>query len=131
MAGELDRIRRQRRQFQVALVPGRTGLAKLQFYLGLEAGDVWLDDLHLQSGTTTIYRRDFDNGSVLVNPGTADLSVPLGVGYRRILGTVAPAVNDGSIATTITVPARDARFVIAAATDTIPPAAIQDATVRP
>jgi Hypothetical glycosyl hydrolase family 15/Carbohydrate binding domain len=119
------------RQYQVALVPNRSGSARLQFYLGLEAGDVWLDDLHLQQGSTTLYRRDFDNGAVLVNPGPADLTVPLGAGYRRILGTVSPGVNDGTAAATITVPSRDARFLIAAATDTIPPAPINDATVRP
>jgi hypothetical protein len=133
--GELARqsivIDTQWRQYQVALVPTRAGSAKLQFYLGLEAGDVWLDDLHLQSGTTTVYRRDFDNGAVLVNPGPADLTVPLGAGWRRILGTVAPSVNDGSVATTIVVPTQDARFVIAASADTIPPGQIQDAVVRP
>lgn len=121
----------QWRQYQIALVPTRSGSARLQFFLGLEAGDVWLDDLHLQSGTTTLYRRDFANGTVLVNPGPTDLTVPLGAGYRRILGSVAPAVNDGTLAPTLTVPSHDARFVIAAGTDTIPPAAIQDATVRP
>jgi hypothetical protein len=119
------------RQYQVSMIATWSGSARLQFFLGLEAGDVWFDDLHLQSGTTSLYRRDFANGSVLVNPGPADLTVPLGAGYRRILGTVAPAVNDGSDAATITVPSRDARFVISAATDTIPPAAVQDATVRP
>lgn len=119
------------RQYQVALVPTRSGAAKLQFYVGLDAGDVWLDDLHLQQGTTTLFRRDFENGTVLVNPGPASLTVPLGTGYTRILGTANPTVNDGGDASTITVPSRDARFVIAAATDTIPPATIQDAIVRP
>lgn len=118
------------RQYQVALVPGRSGTARLQFYLGRDAGDVWLDDLHLQQGTTTIYRRDFDNGAVLVNPGPTALTVPLGAGYRRILGSRDPAVNDGAAAATITVPSRDARFVIAVS-DTIPPAPINDASVRP
>ncbi len=118
------------KQYQVALMPSRGGLASLQFYLGLDAGDVWLDDLHLQQGTSTIYRRDFTNGTVLVNPGPAALTVPLGAGHRRILGLRDPVANDGSDASTITVPSQDARFVIAAA-DTIPPAAIRDATVRP
>lgn len=118
------------RQYQVAFVPQRSGTARLQFYLARDAGDVWLDDLHLQQGTTTLYRRDFENGSVLVNPGTADLSVPLGAGFRRILGSRDPAVNDGSAVSTITVPWRDARFVISV-TDTIPPAPINDASVRP
>ena len=119
------------RQYQVALVPRTSGAAKLQFDLGLDAGDVWIDDAHLQEGTTTLYRRDFDNGAVLVNPGPTSLTVPLGTGWRRILGTVDPAVNDGSAADLLTVPSRDARFVIATERDTIPPAAIQDAGVRP
>lgn len=119
------------RQYQVALVPRTSGSAKLQFYLGLDAGDVWIDDAHLQQGTTTLYRRDFANGAVLVNPGPTSLTVPLGTGWRRILGTVDPAVNDGSPADLLTVPSRDARFVIATERDTIPPAAIQDANVRP
>lgn len=118
------------RQYQVGLVMEDAGSFKLQFFLGLEAGDVWLDDLHLQQGTTTIYRRDFDNGAVLVNPGPTALTVPLGAGYRRILGSRNPAVNDGADAATITVPSRDARFVIAVS-DTIPPAPINDASVRP
>lgn len=119
------------RQYQVALVPGRSGTGRLQFYLGLDAGDVWFDDVHLQAGTSTLYRRDFANGSVLVNPGPTDLTVPLGAGFRRILGAVDPLVNDGTAASTITVPSRDARFVIAASADTIPPAPINDASVRP
>jgi Hypothetical glycosyl hydrolase family 15/Carbohydrate binding domain len=119
------------RRYQVALVPTRNGNGHLQFYLALDAGDVWLDDLHLQQGSTTIYRRDFQNGTVLVNPGPTALTVPLGAGYRHILGTLDTAANDGSDASTITVPSQDARFLIAAVTDTIPPAVIQDATVRP
>ncbi|MCC6348288.1 MAG: hypothetical protein IT347_01685 [Candidatus Eisenbacteria bacterium] len=119
------------RQYQVALVPTRNGTGKLQFYLGLEAGDVWLDDLHLQAGSTTLFRRDFDNGTVLVNPGPADLTVPLGPGYRRILGIRDPVTNDGTDAATVTVPSRDARFLVAASADTIPPAPINDAAVRP
>lgn len=118
------------RQYQVSIVPNASGNAKLQFFLGLDAGDVWFDDVHFQQGATTVYRRDFENGAVLVNPGPNALTVPLGTGYRHILGVQDLAANDGAPAPTITVPARDARFVISAA-DTIPPAAIQDATVRP
>ena len=121
----------QWRQYQVALVPKRNALARLHFYFGLEAGDVWLDDIHFQQGATTIYRRDFDNGVVLVNPGPNDLTVPIGDGYRRIQGTVAPSVNNGALVTTLTVPSLDSRFLISTATDTIPPGPILDADVRP
>lgn len=119
------------RRYQVAIVPNGNGNAKLQFYLGLDAGEVWLDDVHFQRGTSTLYRRDFENGSVLVNPGSTDQSVPLEAGFRRILGLRDTAVNNGADVTTLVVPRRDARFLIAIAPDTTPPSTIQDATVRP
>ncbi len=118
------------RQYQVAIVPRSSGAARLQFFLAHDAGDVWLDDVHFQQGTTTLYRRDFANGTVLVNPGPTSLTAPLGPGYRHILGIRDTAANPGGDAASITVPSQDARFVIAS-NDTIPPAAIQDAVVRP
>jgi hypothetical protein len=57
--------------------------------------------------------------------------VPIGGGYHRIFGSVDPVANDGTPVTTITVPRLDARFLISASTDTIPPAPINDARVRP
>ncbi|MEO5988668.1 MAG: carbohydrate binding domain-containing protein, partial [Candidatus Eisenbacteria bacterium] len=45
----------------------REGAISLQFYVAKDAGSIWFDDVHVQKGTTTVYRRDFQNGSVLVN----------------------------------------------------------------
>lgn len=122
------------RQYQVVLQPAQSGLSSLQFYLGDVAGDVWLDDVHFQQGATNLYRRDFANGIVLVNPSDQSLQVPLGESFRRILGTVDPATNDGAVVTQVTVPASDARFLLRtsiAPPDTIPPARVLDARTSP
>ncbi len=116
---------------QVILQPASSANAVLEFFMGQQAGDVWFDDVHFQQGSTSIWRRDFDNGIVLVNPSSSALSVPLGGTFRRILGTADPAVNDGTTLTTATVPAGDGLFLIRTTSDSIPPANIQDARVLP
>ena len=82
------------------------------FCLAADDGDVWLDDVHFQAGATNVYRRDFQNGIVLVNPAAQALTVPLEPTFRRILGTADPVVNDGSMVTEVTVPPSDALFLI-------------------
>jgi hypothetical protein len=112
------------RQYQAVLTPSATCTAQLRFWLAVTDGDVWLDDVHLQRGVSGVYRRDFANGSVLVNPSYDPLTVPLGATFRRILGTTDPVNNDGSSVTEVTVPASDAVFLIGL--DTVPPAATRD-----
>ena len=112
-------------QYQVAFVADYQGPTRLQFYLGLDAGDVWFDDVHFQAGATTLYRRDFQHGSVFVNPSTASLSVPLEKPFQKILGIADPATNDGSRVNSVVVAASDALFLLNVS-DVIPPAAILD-----
>jgi len=119
------------RQYQVILQPSSTASAALNFFMGTQTGDVWFDDVHFQQGATNLYRRDFQNGIVLVNPSDTPLLVPLGGAWRRILGTVDPTVNDGATVTSVTVNPSDALFLITTSVDTTPPAAIQDAAVKP
>ena len=118
-------------QYQVILKPASNASAVLAYFLGAQAGDVWLDDVHFQQGATSIWRRDFDNGIVLVNSSAAALQVSLGGTFRRILGTVDRVVNDGSTITTAAVPAGDALFLLGTARDSIPPAAVRDARLAP
>ncbi|MBI4057455.1 MAG: hypothetical protein HY399_07930 [Elusimicrobia bacterium] len=95
-----------------------------QFQLGQAIGDVWLDDIHVQQGITDVYRRDFDNGIVLVNPYDIPLTVPLERSYQKINGTVSPEINDGSIVFSVTLtpspPIGDAIFLLNGP-DTTPP----------
>jgi Hypothetical glycosyl hydrolase family 15/Carbohydrate binding domain len=112
------------RQFQVALIPGTSQAAQLEFYLAGSAGQVWLDDVHLQAGASSVWRRDFQNGIVLVNPAGTPMTAPLGRPFRRILGMRDPATNDGSTVTQAAVPPGDALFLIGS--DATPPAPVTD-----
>ena len=116
-------------QYQVALTPSTSMAVQLQFYVGLLQGDLWLDDVHLQAGASSIFRRDFQNGTVLVNPATSTMTVPLGRPFRRILGFRDTAVNDGATVTQVSVPPSDALFLIG--TDVTPPAPISDLHPEP
>lgn len=56
-----------------------------------------------------VWRRDFDNGIVLVNPkGNGPRTVSLGGTYRKLAGAQDPATNDGSTVTSVTLADRDA-----------------------
>ena len=119
------------RQYQAVLVPTVSGTAGVRFALADVAGDVWFDDVHFQSGLSSIWRRDFQNGIVLVNPSERSLSVPLELPYRRILGTRAPAVNSGNTGTLMNVPASDALFLLRGELDSTRPARVQDMRIGP
>jgi hypothetical protein len=119
------------RQYQVVLVPFANATAGVSFSFADVAGDVWLDDVHFQTGLTSIWRRDFQNGIVLVNPSERSLDVPLGLQYKRILGTRAPAVNNGAAATTMTVPPGDALFLLRGEVDTTRPGRVTDVRIDP
>ncbi len=112
------------RRYQVVLVPRVSGVGTLSFFLSGAAGDVWLDDVHMQAGVTNLWRRDFQNGIVLVNPGPSALTVDLGGTFRRIAGVVDPVNNDGMPGAFVTVGPSDARFLLGS--DATPPARVVD-----
>lgn len=119
----------QWQHYQVVLQPNGSGNAELDFLLAGETGDVWLDDVHFQQGVYSVYRRDFQNGAVLVNPGNTDLTVTLESPFRRILGIADPVTNNGQNSALQTVRAMDGVFLIGV--DRIAPAAVQDLHATP
>ena len=57
---------------------------------------------------TGVYRRDFANGIVLVNPaGNGVQTVSLGTSFRKLIGLIETAVNNGNIITSISLQDRD------------------------
>jgi hypothetical protein len=81
-------------------------------------GVVWFDeyDHNLGSGSTKptaawqkgVWRRDFDNGIVLVNPkGNGAQTVTLEEPFVKIKGSQDPATNNGQTVTTVTLKDRD------------------------
>lgn len=54
-----------------------------------------------------VWRRDFENGIVLVNPAGAPRTVAVGPGLRRLSGGQDPAVNNGAAVSQVTLGAKD------------------------
>ena len=119
------------RQYQVVMQPTVSINSSLTFFLGLETGDVWLDDVHFQPGATSVWRRDFQNGIVLLNPTELPLDVPIGIPFRRIYGVHDMLTNDGTTASTMRVNAADAVFLLRAEQDHTPPGRITDLRIGP
>jgi len=81
-------------------------------------GVVWFDEYNASLGQATpspvaawqsgVWRRDFDNGIVLVNPkGNGPKTVTLENGFVKLKGTQDPATNNGQTVTTVTLKDRD------------------------
>lgn len=78
-----------------------------QIGMGQKTGTVWIDGVRLQQGSRDVWRRDFTGGVSLVNNSGQTQTVPLNGLYRKIKGSQAPAVNSGSLASSVTLPAHD------------------------
>jgi hypothetical protein len=64
--------------------------ARIQFFAGAVTGTVWLDDVRLTLHPPDVYQREYTNGLVLLNGAKSVQTVPLGYGYRRLVGDQAP-----------------------------------------
>ncbi|MBI4093179.1 MAG: carbohydrate binding domain-containing protein [Candidatus Kerfeldbacteria bacterium] len=117
-------------RYQLVIKPYSTGLVNAWFDVGDVTGDVWLDDIRVQRGATNVFRRNFENGIVLVNPYDVPLTVNLERPYKKISGTVSREINNGSIVSSITLTPDaaakigDAIFLLNV--DVTPPATITD-----
>jgi hypothetical protein len=89
-----------------------------EFDLAGTASTKWLgaasDPPQTSAWSLGVYRRNFANGTVLVNPkGNGSRTVTIGSGYHRIAGTQAPAVNSGAAVTsTVTLADRDGLLLV-------------------
>ena len=86
--------------------------AIFQFGLGQMTGDVWLDDVQLQTGNLDLWRRDYEHGTILVNGTQTAHTVDLNGTFHKINGSQAPAVNDGSTVSQVTIPAQDGLILL-------------------
>lgn len=68
-----------------------------------------------------VYKREFENGLVLVNPkGNGTQTVNIGAGWRRFVGVEDPVHNDGTPAMEITLEAQDGIILIRDGTEARP-----------
>lgn len=86
--------------------------AELLFGLGQSTGTVWLDNIRLQNGSRQVWRRDYDRGTVVVNATPLAQTVPLGAAFRKIKGRQVPAINDGRLVQTVTIPPFDGLILL-------------------
>ncbi|MCH8297732.1 MAG: hypothetical protein IH873_06670 [Chloroflexi bacterium] len=107
-------------KYPVTLNPGADFTMALTLFLG--GGRVAIDDIRISEGGAGPWRRDFENGFVLVNPinvphifDAGELAGELGrTGIKRILGTQAPQVNNGQpVSGTLTLEPFDAIILLA------------------
>ena len=119
------------RQYQAVLVPSTSMQTTLSFYVGTEVGDVWFDDVHFQTGVSSVWRRDFQNGIVLLNPTEYTLDVPLENPFRRIQGVHTTSINNGALSSSQSLGGRDALFLLRGQIDRTRPAAVGDLHVGP
>jgi hypothetical protein len=109
------RIGTQWRRYELSTVArGTDPVAELHFGLGQETGTVWLDDVSLKRGGREVWRRDYDNGSALVNASSTTQTVSLGRSFRKIRGQQAPRVNDGTLVSRVSLPPRDGLVLLQA-----------------
>jgi hypothetical protein len=64
-----------------------------------------------------VFRRRFENGMVLVNPGPRERRVTIGEGYARFHGKQAPRVNDGRYVKRLVLAPRDGVLLVGKARD--------------
>ena len=80
-------------------------------FLVEESGTLWLDDVSLKFGDTSVYRRDFENGIVLLNYTKESRRVNLGGTFRRMYRPASPDF-DGSAVSEEEIPPSDGRILL-------------------
>lgn len=64
--------------------------ARMEFWVGSTAGNIWFDDVQLVPTGADVYRREFTNGSVLLNGTSTTQTVSGLTGLQRFSGSQAP-----------------------------------------
>ena len=83
----------------------------IRFNVGRESTQVWLDSVYVFNGNPNVFRRDFDNGIVVVNATPNTRTIGLGGTFKRIKGTQDP-VNNGASLSRVTLPPYDSALLL-------------------
>ena len=94
-------------QYSVSFVaPSTASDGLLEFQVGAQAAQIWIDAVYLVAAPTEVYRRDFSNGVVVLNGTSQQQTISLESGLHRFTGSQAPkfqyVVDDASSAFTTT-----------------------------
>jgi hypothetical protein len=97
-------------EYEVPFFASGTSTSGLNLFVR-DVGSVWLDDVSLRAGDSSVYRRDFENGTVLLNYTDTTHTLQLNASYRR-LDIPGSTVFDGATVTEESVPAWDGRILL-------------------
>lgn len=75
-------------------------------------GAIRIADVRLQEGDPNVWRRDFEHGTVLLNPTPRTETVQVGPGFRHIDGTQDPRINNGRAVSAVTLAPYDAALLV-------------------
>ena len=63
---------------------------RLEFWFGNSNGNIWIDSVQMEVAPSRTYRRDFENGVVLLNGTSSTQTISLEYGLQRFTGKQAP-----------------------------------------
>lgn len=89
-----------------------SGTFRPVFSVGREDTALWLDDVQVFRGDPNLFRRDYENGVVVVNATTKWQTVDLDGSFQRIKGTGQDSINNGLTVTSINLAPNDAAILV-------------------
>jgi len=66
----------------------------------------------LQDNSYGLWRRDFEQGSILINPSLTDHRIKLGAEFEKITGVQDPGTNNGQIVTSVDIKSQDGLIIL-------------------
>ncbi|MFW0862117.1 MAG: putative glycoside hydrolase [Candidatus Komeilibacteria bacterium] len=66
----------------------------------------------LQDNSYGLWRRDFEQGSILINPSLTDHRIKLGAEFEKITGVQDPSTNNGQIVTAVDIKSQDGLIIL-------------------
>jgi len=83
----------------------------IKFGVGRENTQMWIDSVYFFDGNANVFRRDFDNGIVVVNATPDIKTVALGESFKRIKGN-QDSINNGATLSNVTIKPWDAAILV-------------------
>ncbi len=99
------------RRYVMSFKADTTGDKPILFDVGRENSLVWIDSVYFFAGSVNVFRRDFDNGIVVVNGTHSTRTIDLNGTFQLIKGT-QDSVNSGLQVTSVTLDPFDARLLV-------------------
>ncbi len=99
-------------RFVFTMTAASSGSFRPVISLGREETAVWFDDFYVFEGDPNVFRRNFENGIVVVNATPETQTVDLAGKFYRIKGTGQDPVNNGAEVREVTLPPFDAAILV-------------------